>query len=76
MPTPDEETREAVRTLLAPLAFESVHQLVEVDPTPAFAELGRTMADAPLAALAAGAAGVLAGRLARTGGRWREELGG
>lgn len=76
VPAPDEETREAVRALLAPLGLESVHQLVDVDPTPAFAELGRTVAEAPLAALAAGAAGVLAGRLARTGGRWREELGG
>ncbi len=75
VPAPDEDTREAVRALLAPLALESVHQLVEVDPTPAFAEIGRPVADASLTELAAGAAGVLAGRIARTGGRWREELG-
>lgn len=76
VPAPDEHTREAVWTLLAPLALESLHQLVDVDPTPAFAEIGRPVASASLAELAAGAAGVLAGRIARTGGRWREELGG
>ena len=62
--------------------LEERHQLVEVDGRPALAELeragvavesmGRTPADDPAFFLSAGAAGVLAARMAAQGTRWRE----
>jgi len=62
--------------------LEERHQLVEVDGRPALAELeragiavesmGRTLDDDPAFFLAAGAAGVLAARMAAQGRRWRE----
>src|SRR5262245_24318478 len=62
--------------------LEERHQLVEVDGDPALTELersgvrvasmGRTAADDPAFFLAAGAAGVLAARMASRGRLWRE----
>lgn len=62
--------------------LEERHQLVEVDGRPALAELeragvavesmGRTPDDDPAFFLAAGAAGMLAARMAAQGRRWRE----
>jgi Protein of unknown function (DUF3866) len=64
--------------------LEDVHHLVEVDGRPAVDELhdrgidvrtmGRGIDDDPAFFLAAGAAGVLAGRMAAEGRRWRASL--
>jgi hypothetical protein len=74
VPACAEPMRDHVRSLLAPLALERTHHLVEVDPRPAFDELGLDVADADLDRLAAAAAGVLAGRLAVGNRRWQREL--
>jgi len=76
VPACAEPMRDHVRSLLAPLALERTHHLVEVDPRPAFDELGLETADADLDQLAAAAAGVLAGRLAVGNRRWQRELEG
>ena len=47
---------------------------MEVDPGPAFAHAGLDIGRASLEALAAGAAGVLAGRLSAGNRRWRAQL--
>jgi hypothetical protein len=47
---------------------------VDVDPAPAFDELGRDLSAADLDTLGGGAAGVLAGRLAVRNRRWRAQL--
>jgi hypothetical protein len=70
----DERERDAVWEALRARKLEEKHQLVEVDGRPALAKLeelgfeiesmGRTPVDDPAFFLAAGAAGVLAGRLA------------
>jgi hypothetical protein len=73
VPTGDDAQRAAVRTLLEPLALETIHHLVEVDPRPALGELTADPAGASLAALAAVAAGVLAGRIVVGNRRWRAE---
>jgi hypothetical protein len=66
------EVRDAeIREVVTPLALERRHHPVEVDPRPAFDELGRSVDGAPLGALAAAATGVLAGRLAAANRRWR-----
>jgi hypothetical protein len=53
-----------------------MHHLVEVDPRPAYDELGLDLGGAGLGQLAAAAAGVLAGRLAARNERWRRDAGG
>ena len=74
VPACEEPMRGRIRSAFAPLELESLHHLVEVDPMPAFDELGIDGAAADLDQLAAAAAGVLAGRLAVTNRRWRLEL--
>jgi hypothetical protein len=78
----DEAQRTAVRGSLRSRKLEETHQLVEVDGQPALEELrsrgldvrtmGRGIDDDPAFFLAAGAAGVLAGRLAAENRRWRQ----
>ena len=54
------------------------HHLVDVDGRPALAELaarGASVEGEPIGTLAAGAAGVLAGRLVAGNRRWAEQLG-
>jgi hypothetical protein len=65
--------------------LEERHQLVEVDGRPALDELeragveidsmGRTASEDPAFFLAAGAAGILAGRMAAGSRRWRRGAG-
>jgi hypothetical protein len=74
VPSREEPMRTRIRSLLAPFDLETLHHLVEVDPAPAFDELLRDAGDADLDELAAAAAGVLAGRLAATDRRWRQDL--
>ena len=79
----DDRQREAVWGALREAKLEERHQLVEVDGWPALKELdargvvarsmGRTQQDDPAFFLAAGAAGVLAGRMAVGDRRWRAE---
>jgi hypothetical protein len=81
VPTLDEPDRDAVWDALRARRLEERHQLVETDGRPALDELeragieqesmGRTPADDPAFFLAAGAAGVLAGRMAARRARWR-----
>jgi hypothetical protein len=77
----DERERDAVWDALRARKLEERHQLVEVDGRPAVAKLddvgfevrsmGRTPKDDPAFFLAAGAAGVLAGRMAAGGRDWQ-----
>ena len=77
----DQEQRDAVWTALRERKLEEKHQLVEVDGAPAIEELrardidvrtmGRGIDDDPAFFLAAGAAGVLGGRMAAENRRWR-----
>jgi hypothetical protein len=77
----DEAERDAVWDALRARALEDKHQLVEVDGRPALEELkaagvevtsmGRSPSDDPAFFLAAGAAGVLAGRMAANARRYR-----
>ncbi len=77
----DEERRAEVWGALRAGRLEERHHLVEVDGRPALDELerlgvraetmGRSPGDDPAFFLAAGAAGVLAGRMAVTGRAWR-----
>jgi hypothetical protein len=81
----DEGQRQAVWGALRAAKLEERHQLVDVDGRPALDELrarsvivrsmGRTEEDDPAFFLAAGAAGVLAGRMAAGDRRWRDGLG-
>ncbi|MBI4261798.1 MAG: DUF3866 family protein [Actinobacteria bacterium] len=81
VPVLEGEQREAVWADLRGARLEERHQLVEADGRPALAELerrrvevrsmGRSPADDPAFFLAAGAAGVLAGRMAVQGRAWR-----
>ena len=57
---------------IASLGLEVSHQLVQVDPTPAFDEAGDE-ASGDFAVLTAAAAGVLAGRIAAGNRRWRAD---
>jgi hypothetical protein len=75
IPAVDEPARGELRAMLAPLGLERVHHVVEVDPHPALSEAGMDPAEASLGALAAAAAGVLAGRLAAANRRWRADTG-
>ena len=67
------QARDAVRRVIGPLHLEDVHQLVEVDAAPAF-DAAASIKDASIAELAAGAAGVLAGRIAAGNRRWRASI--
>jgi hypothetical protein len=77
----DDAQRDAVWDALRARRLEDRHQLVEVDGRPALDELarrgvrvtsmGRSSADDPAFFLAAGAAGVLAGRMAANARRYR-----
>jgi Protein of unknown function (DUF3866) len=77
----DEGRRDAVWDALRARKLEERHQLIEVDGRPALDELertgvevvsmGRSPADDPAFFLAAGAAGVLAGRMAANARRYR-----
>lgn len=75
IPSLDEPARGELRDLLAPLALETAHHVVEVDPQPALAEAGLDPGEVSVGALAVAAAGVLAGRLAAANRRWRTEAG-
>jgi len=78
----DEAQRSIVWDALRSRQLEEIHHLVEVDGAPAVQELrsrdievrtmGRGIEDDPAFFLAAGAAGVLAGRLAAENRRWRQ----
>ena len=78
----DETQRSAVWEALRGRGLEELHHLVEVDGAPAVEELraraidvrtmGRGIEDDPAFFLAAGAAGVLAGRMAAESRRWRQ----
>ena len=80
----DEAQRAAIRGSLRSRKLEETHQLIEVDGQPALEELrardldvrtmGRGIDDDPAFFLAAGAAGVLAGRLAAENRRWRQRV--
>lgn len=71
VPSLEGAERERLRGTIEPLALHDVHHLVEVDPRPAFDDLGLEIAGAALAALTAAAAGVLAGRVSVRSRRWR-----
>ena len=71
VPSLEPPARDAVRDLLAPLELVERHQVLEVDPAPAFVQLGAAIEHATPGQLASGAAGVLAGRLAAANRRWR-----
>ncbi|MGZ4150707.1 MAG: hypothetical protein ACXVQJ_11745 [Actinomycetota bacterium] len=71
VPSLDPPARDEVRDVLGPLGLVERHQVLEVDAAPAFAQLGAPAEHATLGQRAAGAAGVLAGRLAAANRRWR-----
>jgi hypothetical protein len=83
VPGLDGPERDEVWGALRARRLEERHQLVEADGRPALDELqrsgigvesmGRTAADDPAFFLAAGAAGVLAGRMAAGSRRWRQD---
>jgi len=85
VPILDGPGRDLVWQALRGLRLEERHQLVEADGRPALDELaragidaesmGRTVADDPVFFLAAGAAGVLAGRMAAGSRRYRRDAG-
>jgi hypothetical protein len=85
VPTMDEERRGAVWEALKGAGLEERHHLVEVSGQPALdllrergvpaKTMGRSPEDDPEFFLAAGAAGVLAGRMASGSARWRQEAG-
>ena len=76
-----EAERDAIWGALRDAKLEERHQLVEVDGRPALDQMrrlglevtsmGRTVDEDPAFWLAAGAAGILAGRLAAGDARWR-----
>jgi hypothetical protein len=73
LPGLDGPRRAELRAATHTLGLDDVHHLVEVDPRPGLASEGIDPDDAPLDALAAAAAGVLAGRLAAARRRYRAE---
>jgi len=86
VPVLDDERRSVVWEALKEARLEERHQLVEVTGEPAIELLaergiggetmGRTLQEEPAFFLAAGAAGVLAGRMAVGSARWRHEVEG
>jgi hypothetical protein len=83
VPVLDDDSRDIVWDALRARRLEERHQLVEADGRPALVELersgievesmGRTAAEDPVFFLAAGAAGVVAGRMAAGSRAWRRE---
>ena len=81
VPVLEGQQRDAVWTALKDAGLEERHQLIEVEGRPALDRLaesaleidsmGRGPTDDPAFFLAAGAAGVLAGRMAREAERWK-----
>jgi hypothetical protein len=81
VPALDDPERTVVWEALRAAKLEERHQLVEADGRPALAELerrsvavdsmGRTVDDDPVFFLSAGAAGVMAGRMAAGSRRYR-----
>jgi hypothetical protein len=84
VPALEEERRDAVWRALREVGLEERHQLVEVTGQPALdllrergvgAEtMGRSLEEEPEFFLGAGAAGILAGRMAAGSARWKQEL--
>ena len=82
VPVLEDAERDLVFDVLRAAKLEEMHQLVEADGRPAVAELdrrgfavesmGRTPQDDPAFFLAAGAAGVMAGRMAASSRRYRD----
>jgi hypothetical protein len=85
VPALDDERRGAVWEALKEASLEERHQLVEVSGRPAVdlllergvtaATMGRDLEEDPAFFLGAGAAGILAGRMATGDARWRNEQG-
>lgn len=85
VPALEGEQRASVWAALKEAGLEAKHQLVEANGGPALdllreraidvRSMGRSVADDPAFFLAAGAAGVLAGRMAAGSDRWRASLG-
>ncbi|MGH9168852.1 MAG: DUF3866 family protein [Acidimicrobiia bacterium] len=85
VPALHDEQRSAVWEMLKDAGLEERHQLVEVTGQPALdvirergiegETMGRRVEDDPAFFLAAGAAGVLAGRMAAASVRWKEQGG-
>jgi uncharacterized protein DUF3866 len=85
VPVLEGRERDLVWDSLRERRLEERHQLVEVDGRPALDELeragveidsmGRTASEDPAFFLAAGAAGILAGRMAAGSRRWRRDAG-
>jgi hypothetical protein len=85
VPALEDERRGMVWDALKEAGLEERHQLVEVTGQPALdllsergvkaQTMGRTLEEEPEFFLAAGAAGVLAGRMAAGSERWRKEAG-
>jgi hypothetical protein len=83
VPVLEDPERTAVWDALRSRRLEERHQLVEVDGAPALHELeergvevasmGRSVADDPAFFLAAGAAGIVAARMATGSARWRRD---
>lgn len=71
VPSLDGPARERMHEIVEPLGLHEFHHVVEVDPRPAFDDLGLSIDDATPAALTAAAAGVLAGRVSVRSRRWR-----
>lgn len=70
----DDEVRRVLWDQLRDIRAEERHHLVEVDGRPALEELDVAQPSDAWASLGAGAAGVLAGRLAAANRRWRAQL--
>jgi hypothetical protein len=85
VPALDGERREAVWRALREAGLEERHQLVEANGQPAVdllrergvgtETMGRVLEEEPEFFLAAGAAGVLAGRMAAGSAGWKQEMG-
>lgn len=71
VPSLDGQERDRLHEMLAPFSLHELHHLVEVDPRPAFDELGLPVENASPDAMTAAAAGVLAGRVSIRSRRWR-----
>lgn len=71
VPSLDGSSRDDVRRVAEELGLFEAHHVVEVDPRPAFAMGPSEIAGASMHELAAAATGVLAGRIAAAGRRWR-----
>lgn len=71
VPSLEPPRRGELHAMIDPLVLHETHHLVEVDPRPAFDDLGISIDGAAPAALTAAAAGVLAGRVSIRSRRWR-----